>query len=267
MNLRSDDIICGHSAMTVRDVLTTFCNGAGASRNSSFFAHIGLSLVDIHNLILDLFEEGYLEEPTKETSFFSPVKFDDGFPYYFEATDKGRRVACTRFTKRMKRKTIDNLLKTVLERAKKTAELDLLTFEVSKIWVFGSYLDKTAKDFGDLDLVIEARKKSTIFGFDKPGEMFSHSNLDSREFTSQITKRYREWDRRYEAGEIDCRTPQITDYISHLMWDDKAFSYYLKRGNSKISMHSMSEFETLKTKDIELVYDADAQEQTSKESS
>lgn len=258
MNLSKSDLICGHPAMTVRTLLGIIGRGSYSIQCSDGFGHVGLSLTQLYRLILDLFEAGYLEEAEQKRDFMSLSSFDDGFPKYFELTELGYRITSARFTKRMGRKAIDKLIKTVIKRAEQTREFDLVTTEVSRLWVFGSYLDPEVENYGDLDLVMETRPKSEVFGWDSSKGPYAPFSLeDANLHVKGIRERRDEWERRYEAGEIDCRTPGVSDYIELLTWDFKAFDYFMKRGNSRISIHGMDEFKRLQTERIELLYEAE----------
>lgn len=261
MKLSKNDLICGQPAFVVRDLLKLFSAGHYQASNTHYFSPAGMSLVDVQRLILALHEEGYLEAITSEEQneyeriLRIPAESANDFPFSLHLSSKGRRIAVTRFGNRMKRKTIEKLVQTVTERARLTGSMDLLAFEVSKLWVFGSYLDADAEDYGDLDLIVETRFKPSFFGW--PGTEDDLFKVEINERWEQVVTRYNEWERRYQCGQIDCRPPKPGPYYDGPYWDLKTTEYFLKRRNQKISLHSMNEFQHLKTNRLELLYDAD----------
>lgn len=261
MQLASTDIICGQSALVVRQMLRGFSNGSYMTMNSNYFHDLGISFIETQELILALLDEGYLEKD-KPSPYFGGDNFED-FPFGLTTTDEGRRIAVTRFGKRMKRKAIEKLVSTVILRAEKTTELGCFTHEVSKVYVFGSYLDEDKSDYGDLDLVCEEREKNAFHG-SKPvkysinqlWEMFRETDEGQNTAIEQINGRIQEWQRLHENGVLDCAPPKPSQY-GWIAWDTTTVTHMLKRKNYRISLHSMAEFEHLKTDQIRLIYDID----------
>lgn len=265
MKLSKNDLICGQPAVHVRDLLKLFSSGHYQAVNSAYFTQAGMSIVDVQRLILALHEEGYLEAVTAKNKgeyaddFLSRIREsmdrEDEFPFSFNLSIKGRRFASTRFSARMKRKTVERLVKTVTERARLTSTTNVLAFEIDKLWVLGSYLDEDAEDYGNLDLVVETRLKASCFGRSSSSERLSE--MDPNDLMGQVVSRYNEWERQYQCGDIDCGPPK-PDPFGEWYWDFKTTNYFLKRKNPKISLHSMNDFEHFTTTRIELLYDAEA---------
>jgi len=261
MLLNKADVVCGQPAMIVRDFLSLIANGEYVIINSDYFDTVGLSVTDSQALILDLLDEGYIQQIT-ERSFFGGEK--GNFPGGLTTTAKGQQVACARFGKRMKRKAVERLLKTVLDRAQQTSEHSVFIFEVNKIYVFGSYLDETGDSYGDLDLVLDIRSKKTpFFGsdpvryeFDELMNMYHQDGDGRHKAIEQISGRFNEWYRLHDEGLIDCKPAKPGQY-SASGWDLSAVPHYLKRRNHRISIHSMEEFALLVTNEKQLVYDAE----------
>jgi predicted nucleotidyltransferase len=261
MQLASGDIISGQSALVVRQMLRSFSHGWYGTINSNYFHDLGISFIETQELILTLLEDGYLQKGSQDP-FICGEDFES-FPFGLTTTDEGRRIAVTRFGKRMKRKAIENLVSTVILRAEKTTELGCFTHEVSKMYVFGSYLDEDKSDYGDLDLVCEEREKNVFHGSDPVKystnqllDMFSRNEESRGVAVKQINERIEEWQLLYEKGSIDCGPPKPHQYAS-VLWDTTTVTHMLKRKNHRISLHSVTEFEHLNTDQIRLIYDID----------
>ncbi len=134
---RGQELFPGVPAKNVRDQLRL------TRRNSHFFA----SAIDDSALLLQLEGDGYIK------------RCDDfnGEPM-FEVTGKGAQLCAARIGSPFPRKKADALLAQVLERAKALNDAQG-PIEIISILVFGSYLDDSVTQLGDLDLAIDTRHR------------------------------------------------------------------------------------------------------------
>lgn len=77
---------------------------------------------------------------------------DDGG---FGLTRSGLAIAAATARKRTKKESAKTVLDRVLSKAEDLSRDKDTPIKISKIWVFGSYIDPRRKDVGDLDVVIE----------------------------------------------------------------------------------------------------------------
>jgi len=104
-------------------------------------------------------------------------------------TDAGRGISAASFTKRISRARANELLENLLQRASqinstigKPGESPLA---VSKIWIYGSFLDENRDELGDIDLVIETTRTDS-FGLDQ----FKMIDYLHQNFPGTLTDRY-----------------------------------------------------------------------------
>ncbi len=234
-----------------RDMLRVFFDHCG----NSFYCHeIGLSIVDTHNYILNLVDRDLLEFSGDDHVIGS--EYEHAFPYNLVASSNGRRIGLKSLTKRMKRKTVERLLATVIERAEEAENLRFLKYRVDSISVFGSYLDSTKESYGDLDLVVMLVEKSHK-DFIQAGQ--SSVKLSVKDdgyyqlkYDSIMLRSAEAWNM-HDKNVINYK-PKKMVHCKEYIWDLTATKHHLKRGNHNISMHSESEFSGLKTNDIVEVY-------------
>lgn len=89
--------------------------------------------------------EGYIEESEKG----------------FQKTQKGRQLSAASLMKRMDRKTADDMVSGIIERASRyNDEFPDNPDSLSSVTVFGSYCT-TAPDLGDIDIIVRVERKPT----------------------------------------------------------------------------------------------------------
>ncbi|MCV9963860.1 hypothetical protein OIU34_18450 [Pararhizobium sp. BT-229] len=72
-------------------------------------------------------------------------------------TKSGKAIAAATAMRRTKKDNAKRILERVLAKAAELAVDAVTPIKVEKIWVFGSYIDPSRPDVGDLDVVIETR--------------------------------------------------------------------------------------------------------------
>lgn len=82
----------------------------------------------------------------------------DGCPH-FQWTLDGSRLALARAVPRLPRETAKKLVAQLLDRVREVNARDEFTEVVQEVSVFGSFLDESKEQLGDIDLVIELRRR------------------------------------------------------------------------------------------------------------
>lgn len=257
--MKHPDSICGYPFITVRTFLRTFCHGDYHLQCSEFFENTGLSITECRDLAINLYRQGHLDVRRNRHGNID----SNDWLYGLEATPTGRALAMKSTTKRMSRKTITKLAKTVMQRASEVNDWLCFIYTVDRIWVFGSYLDDNAVDFGDIDLVLEWGNKSEFIGSEdvksRTGGIATNNVIevfgeDYEALSENINLRIAKLLDFKERGKITYRLPKggMYDWVA---WDMKAAQHHVKRSNHRISIHSLAEFKGLSTDNALLIFD------------
>lgn len=94
------------------------------------------------DLMLALEKEGYVER----------LKVDEDLDISWQRSRLGQRLVCARFGQRLKRATAEGILDGVVERVRALNQQAHSVKYVSRLCVFGSYLDPKVATLGDIDL-------------------------------------------------------------------------------------------------------------------
>lgn len=227
MKLHKDELVCGQPARVVRDVIDQISQcGFQLNQTFDFYHRAGLSIVDMHQLIRALYEQGYLESMDFEGEDHVVV------------SELGQRVLNTSFIPRMKRATVERLVQLLIERAAETELYTCFYFRVNKLWLFGSYLDETADDFGDLDVVFHLSESTELTADNKA--------VGKTLYDIAMLLHHR--------GVLPYPLPV---YRGKYSWSRSLTLKQLKQSNNAISLHGLDDFVRLKTEHALLIYDAD----------
>lgn len=134
---RGQELFPGVLAKDVRDRL----------RHARRHARFSASTIDDDALLLLLEDNGYI----KQCDDFEGERL-------FDVTGKGAQLCAARVGSPLPRKKADALLEQVLDRAKTLNDAQG-PIEIISILVFGSYLDDSVTQLGDLDLAIGTRQR------------------------------------------------------------------------------------------------------------
>src|SRR5207244_9199864 len=83
----------------------------------------------------------------------------DSSEQYYEVTTLGNALAMATAGKPIHRRTADRLLSDFLSRVKQVNEDDHFLYKVTRVVVFGSYLDAQKETLNDLDLAVDLEFK------------------------------------------------------------------------------------------------------------
>jgi hypothetical protein len=201
MNLSSKDVIAGHPAWTIRNLLrhlgSTF-NGAGVE---FVVQRLKLKENDATALLNELTNDGYLEV----------CHMDD--TKLWRNTIKGNAVSMAKFIKPITREKAESILKSFLERVAALNADPYYLIGIRKVEVFGSYQSE-AKSVNDIDLVVYYEWKGN----------------PSEEERSRLTQM-----RSQEAQRKGRRFPNM---VERLFWPQSEVKLYITAKEPRLSLHT-----------------------------
>lgn len=146
MNISSGDEIAGFPAVKLRELFRYFSSRISVDDTAYF---LGVGFQKAKALLLQLESEGYLiSEPAKNIK-----------SKFWEQTLKGSGLRRASAARPIKRATADQLLTGFIERIDEVNNSPDYLYKVTKVILFGSYLDETRTAFGDIDLAVELESK------------------------------------------------------------------------------------------------------------
>lgn len=74
-------------------------------------------------------------------------------------TKKGNALAQTKFVKRMNKEKADLIFQKFIDRVEEVNSNNTFLYYVKQLFLFGSYLDRSSDDFGDLDIAFVLERK------------------------------------------------------------------------------------------------------------
>lgn len=149
MRLDWNETIGGQKLIKIRDMLRYI--GHGHLSAESVAERFSISDEIAKSIVEDLRKKGWIEPSTGGAGlYYGP----DGAEF-FVLTMLGNAVAGARKVKRITRERADRLVAEIRDRIERVNADEQLGYYVKEAWLFGSYLDEDAKDFGDIDLAIE----------------------------------------------------------------------------------------------------------------
>lgn len=74
-------------------------------------------------------------------------------------TEKGNALAQTKFVKRMNKEKADLIFQKFMDRVEEVNSDNTFLYSVKQLFLFGSYLDRSSDDFGDLDIAFVLERK------------------------------------------------------------------------------------------------------------
>ena len=97
-------------------------------------------------LIDALLSEGYIEAAKKKGKY--------------QLTIKGQALCVARYTNPLNKEKADKLFKEFMERVEEINSNEFYLYRVSKIVLFGSYIDPEKTDYSDIDIAFELSRKA-----------------------------------------------------------------------------------------------------------
>ena len=224
MNINPKETMFGLPVLKVREVLRHAIKERlwGDSRKK-VIGKVALILkeptVVAQELVRQLLNENYI--------VWEKEKFPDGIQYELIASEKGRRFGIAKATAPLTRTKANELLQSLIERAKSINENPEFVFFVQRIEVFGSYL--TDKEFlGDLDVGVKLDRRYT-------GRLFTQHNQQ-----------------RIEMAKSGGRS--FNNSTDQLNWPYLEVILMLKARKRGLSVHDINEDEVFNVTETKVVY-------------
>ena len=204
MKIDKKTLICGISIIIIRNFLRQFRTPASFSLQnvSGYFA---VSKQVGNSLLKALIALEYVEKKSVDK---------------YEVTVKGNALAQTKFVNRMNKAKVDRIFSEFMKRVERVNEDDTFIYRISKLILFGSYLNPAAVDYGDIDIAYELERK--IIDNDKFQEInqciIDDAKRNGKYFSSMVDELFYTYD-------------QVL--------------YYLKNRSPYISLHRIEDIEIL----------------------
>lgn len=138
----------------------------------------------------------------------------------YKVTIKGNALAQVKFVKRMDKAKADKVFNEFMKRVSEINEDESSIYRVSKLCLFGSYLNPEAEDYGDIDIAYE----------------LEHKISDDKRF-SEASQRIIANAKAY--GKV------FSSILDEICYPENLVLRYLKNRSPYISLHRIKDIETL----------------------
>lgn len=138
----------------------------------------------------------------------------------YEVTVNGNALAQVKFVKRMNKAKVDKIFNEFMKRVAEINEDENYIYRVSKLCLFGSYLNSEADDYGDIDIAYELEHKISD----------DHSFSEARQRIIDNAKTY---------GKV------FSSIVEEVCYPSDLVLRYLKNRSPYISLHLMEDIKTL----------------------
>lgn len=204
MKIDKKTLICGIPIIKIREFMRRFRTPESFSLQTitEYFELTKPSGTSLLNELLDL---GYAEYVTTDK---------------YEVTVKGNALAQLKFVKRINKVKADKIFNEFMKRVSEINEDESFIYRVSKLCLFGSYLNPEADDYGDIDIAYELEHKISD----------DHSFSEAKQRIIDNAKAY---------GKVFSSIVEEVCYPSNLVLR------YLKNRSPYISLHRMEDIKTL----------------------
>lgn len=203
MKIDKKTLICGIPIIKIRDFMRRYRTPESFSLQT-IMEYFELTKPSGTHLLNELLNSGYAEQ-TKTNEY--------------QVTVKGNALAQVKFVKRMNKATANKIFNEFMKRVEEINEDNNYIYRVSKLFLFGSYLNPEADDYGDIDIAYELERKI------KDG-------------------RFLEASRRFIADAIaDGRV--FSSIVEEVCYPSDLVLRYLKNRSPYISLHRMEDIEIL----------------------
>jgi predicted nucleotidyltransferase len=205
MRLDLKETIAGLPIIKIRDVLRR----AGSDEwQVEYFAHqLKLPVPKARKVVQELLERRWIERV--------PPPPRRKLPIYYRRTLLGGSVALAKAIKPLSRPKAEQILKEFLTRVDEVNARDELTHIVTRVRLFGSLLDRTKEDFGDIDLVMDIEQRP----------------IPGRDLVKYSLERARQSGKRFN------------NYLQELFYGETEVRRLLKGGSRYLSFHRASDLQ------------------------
>lgn len=155
-HINRGDKFLGYPATKLKAMLTSWAKGTKDPYSLACLAPIKLTPAAVTAFLGECYDRGYITlgvSPEME-----PMPDRDRFRHAM-LSPSGLAITSASAKKRSSKEAAAKVLEQLLKNAQALAGDENAVTDVSKIWVFGSYIDQAKQDVGDLDIVIERRTR------------------------------------------------------------------------------------------------------------
>lgn len=204
MKIDKKTLICGIPIIKIREFMRRFRTPESFSLQpiTEYFELTKPSGTSLLNELLNL---GYAEYVTTDK---------------YEVTVKGNALAQVKFIKRINKVKADKIFNEFMKRVSEINEDESFIYRVSKLCLFGSYLNPEAEDYGDIDIAYELEHKiSDDKRFSEASQkIIANAKADGKVFSS---------------------------ILDEICYPEDLVLRYLKNRSPYISLHRIKDIETL----------------------
>ena len=151
MRVNSSDKILGIEAKHLRKFFRDHTSGQFNASSIKYWPELKLTSEEkIVKFFRDMIKEGYIN------------KKDFNGSAYYELENKALSLVNAKFIKPISKEKAIKVVKELLERVETLNTDKYYIVRVESIYAFGSYIDKDAKDCGDIDLIVNLKLKDGI---------------------------------------------------------------------------------------------------------
>lgn len=144
MRIKRNERIAGVPVLKIRD----FFNRLNSADGNTFSQD---RLCDLFHLSCE--EGALLIKELQDRNFIEEMV--DGY----SLTLRGAALSIARCVPPIHKEKADKLLSDFLDRVREVNDHDVYLYRVSGVWLFGSYIDDNATDYGDIDIAVELSRK------------------------------------------------------------------------------------------------------------
>lgn len=151
MRIEKGQLIAGYPAVRIRNMFRRLFN---VVQEGNVVHLLGVSKTRAKHVLKELVQAGFLKPDPRWKGCYGTTPLSD-------------RLSCASATPLLPREKADRMLEELKIRALEVNRNLDYTWRVSKLVVFGSYLDKSKDKIGDLDVMVElAHKSGHTYGSD-----------------------------------------------------------------------------------------------------
>ena len=145
MRIKRNERIAGVPVLKIRDFFNRLNSADGNTFSQDRLCDLfHLSCEEGAQLIKELQDRRFIEET------------EGGY----SLTLHGAALSIARCVPPINKEKADSLLADFMDRVREVNESDEYLYRVSGVWLFGSYIDDNATDYGDIDIAVQLSRKS-----------------------------------------------------------------------------------------------------------
>ena len=210
MQIDKNHLICNIPIIKIRSFLREHRRGFIVNALKEYF---NLSTKEANTLIKILLEENYIAKCEEKSPFFKIDYFID---------DKGFMLCAAHFIPPINRAKADIIYADFLQRVEEINKNETYLCYIEKLYLYGSYLEKTKDTFGDIDIAYTIKRKEQDFDkYEKLRRMYIHEKEKSG-------KRFYTFDEelQFPEREILLKMKNKCRYISLQPYDKDLFKLF-----------------------------------------